>query len=134
VENQSSPSGLTGIVMSVATKLMAVTANTAADISTGTLAELVAILGVDASFLCYNDHSIRATVLVAEWPRRLDKRNPDPLHTVYLADADLIFALAEHAKEPVVFRPGSQTRVTNAQFRRQAAFRPFPGARPAVIR
>jgi GAF domain-containing protein len=45
--------------------------------------------------------------LVAEWPRRPDKPDPDPLHTVYFADADPIFAQAEHAKEPVVLRPGS---------------------------
>jgi hypothetical protein len=61
VENQSSPSGLTGIVTSVATKLRGVTASTAADVSTGILAELVAILDV----------------------QRLDKPDPDPLHTVY---------------------------------------------------
>jgi hypothetical protein len=71
------------------------------------LAELVAILDVDASFLRYNDHSIRAAVLAAEWPQRLDKPDPDPLDTVYFADADPIFAPAEHAKKAVVFRPGS---------------------------
>jgi diguanylate cyclase (GGDEF)-like protein len=107
VENQSPPNGLTGIVTSVATKLMGVTATTAADASTEILAQLVAILDVDASFLRYNDHSIRATVLVAEWPQRPDKADPDPLHTVYFADADPIFAQAEHAKEPVVLRPGA---------------------------
>jgi hypothetical protein len=45
---------------------------------------------------------------------------------VYFADTDPIFALAEHAKEPIFSVPDPQTRVTNAQFRRQAAFRLFP--------
>jgi len=86
---------------------MGATASTAADISTEILAELVGILDVDMGFLRYNDHSIRATVLVAEWPQRPDKPDPDPLHTVYFADADPIFALCEHAKEPAVLRPES---------------------------
>ncbi|ORA20745.1 hypothetical protein BST14_01240 [Mycobacterium arosiense ATCC BAA-1401 = DSM 45069] len=84
---------------------MGATAATAADISTEILAELVAILGVDVSFLRHNDHTIRATVLVAEWPPRPHVPDPDPLHTIYFADADPIFAMCENAKEPIVLRP-----------------------------
>ncbi len=84
---------------------MGATASTAADISTEILAELVEILDVDVSFLRYNDHNIHATVLVAEWPQRPDKPDPDPLHTIYFADADPIFALCENSKLPVVLRP-----------------------------
>jgi diguanylate cyclase (GGDEF)-like protein len=107
VQTPTGPRALTAIVTAVATKLMGATASTAADISTEILAELVGILDVDMGFLRYNDHSIRATVLVAEWPQRPDKPDPDPLHTVYFADADPIFALCEHAKEPAVLRPES---------------------------
>lgn len=107
MQNNSPARGLATIVTAVATKLMGATAGTATDISTQILAELVEILDVDVSFLRYNDHSIRATVLVAEWPPRPDKLDPDPLHTIYFADADPIFALCEHAKEPVILRPNS---------------------------
>ncbi len=105
--NQAASGGLATIVTAVATKLMGATASTSADISTEILADLVEVLGVDVSFLRYNDHSIRAAVLVAEWPQRPDKPDPDPLQTVYFADADPIFAVAEHAKEPLVIRPAS---------------------------
>src|SRR5690348_5339715 len=106
-ENSAAPKTLANIVTSVATKLMGATAATAAEISTEILAELVAILDVDVSFLRYNDHDIHATVLVAEWPPRPDIPDPDPLHTIYFADADPIFAMCEHSKEPIVLRPES---------------------------
>ncbi|HUH72308.1 MAG TPA: EAL domain-containing protein [Mycobacterium sp.] len=103
----TSSTGLPEFVISAATKLMGATTSTAADVSTEILADLVGYLDVDVSFLRYNDHSIRATVLVAEWPVRQYKPDPDPLQIIYFADADPIFALCEHAKEPVVLRPES---------------------------
>ncbi|MBW0013420.1 MAG: hypothetical protein JO059_09670, partial [Mycobacterium sp.] len=110
MESQTGPRTLNSIVTTVATKLMGATSSTATDISTEILAELVNILGVDVSFLRYNDHSIHATVLVAEWPQRPDKPEPDPLHTIYFADADPIFALCENAKVPVILRPDIANR------------------------
>lgn len=96
---------LDNLVTSVATKLMAATSATSAEVSRDVLAELVQSFGVDVSFLRYNDHVIRATKLVAEWPPRPEIPDPDPLGVVYFADADPIFAAAEHAKEPVFFSP-----------------------------
>jgi diguanylate cyclase (GGDEF)-like protein len=107
VVNQTGPRALTAIITAVATKLMGATASTATGISTEILAELVGILDVDVSFLRYNDHSIHATVLVAEWPQRPDKPDPDPLQVIYFADADPIFALCENSKLPIVLRPES---------------------------
>lgn len=99
---------LHAIITTVATKLLGATSSTAVANSTEVLAELVRYLDVDVSFLRHNDHNIRATVLVAEWPPRPDVPDPDPLHTIYFAEADPVFALAEHAKEPVILRPESQ--------------------------
>ena len=48
-------------------------------------------------------------MLVAEWPVRPGIPDPDPLAVVYFDDADPVFALAEHQKEPVVFRPEPAT-------------------------
>ncbi|WP_434085878.1 bifunctional diguanylate cyclase/phosphodiesterase [Mycolicibacterium rufum] len=88
---------------------MGATAATAVDVSQGVLAELVEYFGVDVSFLRRNDHTRRASVLVAEWPVRPGIPDPDPLKVVYFEGADPVFALAEHQKEPVVFRPEPST-------------------------
>ena len=103
------PSSLDLVVTTVATQLMAVNAATSVTVSRQVLADLVAHFNVDASFLRHNDHSIRATKLVADWPLRPDVPDPDPLAVVYFADADPVFALAEHLKEPAVFRPEPAT-------------------------
>jgi diguanylate cyclase (GGDEF)-like protein len=103
------PSSLDLVVTTVATQLMAVNAATSVAVSRRVLADLVAHFNVDASFLRHNDHSIHATKLVADWPLRPNVPDPDPLGIVYFADADPVFALAEHLKEPAVFRPEPAT-------------------------
>jgi diguanylate cyclase (GGDEF)-like protein len=103
------PRSLEEVVTAVATRLMAVNAATSVEASRQVLAELVDHFGVDVSFLRHNDHRIHATKLVAEWPLRPDVGDPDPLEIVYFADADPVFALAEHLKRPAVFRPEPAT-------------------------
>ncbi len=103
------PSSLENLVTSVATRLMGVNAATSVKVSQQVLADLVAYFGVDVSFLRRNDHRIRASVLVAEWPVRPGIPDPDPLAVVYFADADPVFARCEHQKEPIVFRPEPST-------------------------
>lgn len=93
------------LVTNVAVDLMASSAATAVPVAQKVLGMLVEYFDVDVSFLRHNDHSIRASVLVAEWPQRYDVPDPDPLGVVYFADADPVFALSEHAKKPHVFRP-----------------------------
>src|SRR3954447_21230814 len=88
---------------------MGVNAATSAEVSQRVLADLVEYFDVDVSFLRHNDHRIHASILVAEWPVRPGIPDPDPLAVVYFADADPVFALAEHQKEPVVFRPEPAT-------------------------
>ncbi|MGE2834904.1 putative bifunctional diguanylate cyclase/phosphodiesterase [Mycobacterium sp. SMC-4] len=105
----AAPPTLDAVVTSVATKLMAATAATSAQVHQQVLADLVEYFGVDVSFLRYNDHTLRASRLVAEWPVRTDIPDPDPLGIVYYADADPVFAHSEHAKRPMVFRPEPAT-------------------------
>ncbi|KUI44351.1 hypothetical protein AU198_16965 [Mycobacterium sp. GA-1199] len=88
---------------------MGVNAATSVEVSQRVLADLVEYLGVDVSFLRHNDHQIRASVLIAEWPVRPGIPDPDPLGVVYFADADPVFARCEHQKEPIVFRPEPST-------------------------
>ena len=102
---ENSPLSLERLVTAVAARLMPANAATSVKISQEVLALLVEYFDVDVSFLRYNDHSIRASILVAEWPVRPDIPDPDPLKVVYFADADPVFASAEHEKKPTVFRP-----------------------------
>jgi diguanylate cyclase len=74
-------------------------------VSQQVLANLVEQFDVDASFLRHNDHNIRASKLVAEWPPRCERPDPDPLEVVHFASADPVFAYCAHGKEPVVIRP-----------------------------
>ncbi len=97
------------VVTAVATQLMAVDSANSPRVSQRVLADLVEHFDVDFSFLRYNDHKIRASKLIAEWPGRTDIPDPDPIGVVYFADADPVFALAEHAKEIHVFRPEPAT-------------------------
>ncbi len=105
--DSSTPLNLNAIVTLVATRLLGATTANVAAISTQVLADLVDFLDVDVSFLRHNDHDIGATVLVAEWPPRQDVPDPDPLHTIYFADADPVFALTENARAAVILRPDS---------------------------
>jgi diguanylate cyclase (GGDEF)-like protein len=86
---------------------MAANGATSATVSQEVLADLVEYFDVDVSFLRYNDHTIRASILITEWPPQntVPNPDPDPLKIVYYADADPIFAAAEHSKTPMVFRP-----------------------------
>jgi diguanylate cyclase (GGDEF)-like protein len=93
------------LVTGAAAELMAATAHDHAVVSERVLANLVEHLGVDSGFLRHTDHSIRATILIAEWPVRQNIPDPDPIGVVYFADADPVFAMAEHRKEPIVLRP-----------------------------
>lgn len=102
------PNSLDVVVTAVATKLMAATSTNTVDVLEAVLADLVEAFEVDHSFLRYNDHQIRASRLVAEWPRRQDIPDPDPIGLVYFA-VDPVFAMAENAKEPLVMRPEPTT-------------------------
>ena len=93
------------LVTAAAAELMAATARNSAAISQRVLHELVSHFGVDWGFLRHNDHTIHATVLIAEWPPRENVPDPDPIGVVYFAGADSVFALLENYKEPYVLRP-----------------------------
>ena len=103
------PQSLELVVTAVATQLMAANASNSAEVCRRVLQDLVGVFGVDFSFLRYNDHSIRASILVAEWPVRPEIPDPDPLHIVYFAGADPVFAESETGKKPMVFRPEPAT-------------------------
>jgi len=96
---------LEDLVTSVATELMGVTAPTLQAASTQLLHRLVTYFEVDLSFLRRNDHTIGATVLVAEWPPRPDVPVPDPLGVIHFAGADPTFAALENLSTVLTTRP-----------------------------
>ncbi len=93
------------VVSSVAAHLMDASASTAAEVSQQVLADLVAQLDADAGFLRHNDHGLGVSRLVAEWPPRYPRPDPDPLQVAKFASADPVFAYCAHGKEPVVIKP-----------------------------
>jgi len=143
VQSERSPIGavprrLDLVVSSVAAQLMDATASTAAELSQKVLANLVEQFGADAGFLRHNDHNIRASKLIAEWPPRPDRPGPDPLEVVHFTSAAPVFAYCAHRKEPVVIQPGSADYVCRAYQGRIAESRrvasPSVAAAPLVSR
>ena len=129
VAAQSTPLSLERLVTTVAVQLMAASAATSALVSQEVLADLVEHFGVDFSFLRYNDHSIRASILIAEWPLRPGVPDPDPLRVVFYESADPVFAMAEHVTTPMVFRPENdayQKRIEEGRNIRQTSMAAAP--------
>jgi diguanylate cyclase (GGDEF)-like protein len=106
---------LDDLVTTAAAELMAATAGNSAAISQRVLRDLVGHLGVDTGFLRHNDHTIHATILVAEWPPRENVPDPDPIGVVYFAHADSVFARIENLKAPYIMRP----EAPNADYQRR---------------
>jgi diguanylate cyclase (GGDEF)-like protein len=90
------------LVTAVATQLMEATASTAAQVSEQVLAKLVEQLDVDVCFLRHNDHQAGVSRVVAEWPPRPHRADPDPLAVARFTSANPIFAMCESLKEPTV--------------------------------
>lgn len=88
--------------------LMPADADTAHTAFGRVLRTLVEHFRCNAGFLRRNDHEIRASIMVTEWPIRPDAPDPDPLGTVYFDAADSVFAQSEHLSAPVVFRPNKE--------------------------
>lgn len=98
---------LSRLVSESAQRLGVAAADDAVTVSEQVLTDIAEHFGLDVAFLRHNDHAIRATVLVAQWPIRADIPDPDPIGTVFFDGADPIFAMAEHLKEPRIVRPGA---------------------------
>jgi len=93
------------LVTSAACDLMGVTGPNLRSASEQLLHQLVGYLGVDLSFLRRHDHLHRRSVLVAEWPVRSGRPDPDPLEFDSFADTDPIFAATERLSTVVVTHP-----------------------------
>jgi diguanylate cyclase len=115
------PRSLDLVVTSVATQLMEAKASTATQVIEKVLAELVGQFDVDAGFLRRHDQEIRASVLVAEWPPRVEVPDPDPQAVVHFTSADPVLAQCEHTRKPVVIGPEQSGRWFPRRGRKRAA-------------
>jgi diguanylate cyclase (GGDEF)-like protein len=89
-----------GIIAGVVTQMTGVSAYTAPGVCERLLAQLVGQFEADSAFLRHNNHPLRASMLIAEWPLRDQVPDPDPLATIPFADADGV--IAEELKAPMV--------------------------------
>lgn len=89
-----------GIIAGVVAQTMGASAFSAPSVCERLLAQLVEQFEADAAFLRHNDHSLRASTLIAEWPPRDPVPDPDPLAKIPFADADGV--VAEELKTPTV--------------------------------
>ena len=88
------------LVASVAELLMGMGGDPAA--ATALLRELVGYFGVTLGYLRRNDHVRRCSILIEEYPPRVDVKDPDPLGEVYFETADPVFAQTEHFTSPII--------------------------------
>jgi diguanylate cyclase (GGDEF)-like protein len=100
----SSQTGLDALVTRIAVEVMSVTTTSLHDSLEWMLRVLNEYFAVDTSFLRHNDFDRDVTVLVAEWPRRENVPDPDPLGEVAFG-TDPGFDLTTNLKEPLVIRP-----------------------------
>ncbi|RJO76365.1 EAL domain-containing protein [Nocardia panacis] len=96
---------LDSLVTQVASELMGVDATTMVAATEDVLARLIDHFDVDYAYVRHTDRELRATILMAEWPRRAPIPNPDPMHTVSFDRPHFLFGEIEHATEPILTGP-----------------------------
>jgi diguanylate cyclase (GGDEF)-like protein len=106
LEEAGQTSALDDLVTQLATELMPVSSATLQQALDRTIRLLSEFFSVDTAFVRRNDHSIEASILVAEWPLREDVPDPDPLGIVPFDGSDPVFAAIRDLSEPLVIRPG----------------------------
>jgi diguanylate cyclase (GGDEF)-like protein len=101
-------SRLDDLVTDVATVLTGVAANNLQSVLDSTLETVGRFLGIDTCFLRSNDFVERASILVAEWPRRQNVPDPDPLGIVPFESDDPVFSAIELLAAPLLITPSSE--------------------------
>ncbi len=91
---------LLSIVAGVVAQMTGASAYTAPRVCERLLAQLVEQFEAEAAFLRHNNHALRASLLIAEWPPRNRVPDPDPLAKIPFADADGV--VAEELETPMV--------------------------------
>lgn len=100
-------SRLDDLVTDVATVLTGAAAHNLQVVLESTLKTVGQFLGIDTCFLRRNDFDERASILVAEWPRRQNVPDPDPLGVVPFESDDPVFSAIELLDAPLLITPSS---------------------------
>ncbi len=95
------------LVSEIALLLMPASGSSIEQVRNTVVERLATYFSVDLAFLRSNDHEQRATILVAEWPKRPIIPEPDPIGVVFFDD-DLQMAMTEFMTEPFIARPVEQ--------------------------
>ncbi len=91
------------LVAGVAERLMSATSTTRHEVLDSTVKELCEFLEADVAFIRRNDHVRGLSIMEAEWPRRENVPDPDPLGEVPF-DSDPVFAATRDLRAP--YLPG----------------------------
>lgn len=91
-------------IASIASQLREATASTAVEVSEQVLARLVERFDLQAGFLRHNDHQLRASFLIAQWPPRIHVEDPDAAPPVCF-DCGPLLALGDGSPKPIVIGP-----------------------------
>ncbi len=89
-----------GIIAGVVAQMTGASAYTAPRLCERLLEQLVKQFEADAAFLRHNNHTLRASMLIAEWPPRDPVPDPDPVAQIPFAEADGM--VAEELKKTTV--------------------------------
>jgi len=81
-----------GIIAQVVAEMVGATAFSAARVHERLLAQLVEQFAADSAFLRHNNHAVRASKLIAEWPPRDPIPDSDPPAMVPFVDNDAVLA------------------------------------------
>ena len=96
------------LVSEVAELLMTAGEQNVGEVRDTVLERLAQYFTIDIAFLRHNDHVARTTILMAEWPRREFKPDPDPMGVVPF-DSDEQMAMTEHLSAPHVSHPADHS-------------------------
>jgi diguanylate cyclase (GGDEF)-like protein len=95
------------LVTRVAVRLMSVSRESLDEAVVWVLRTMAQFFDVDTVYFRRNDHDAGVSILVDEWPRRIDVPDPDPLGVVPFEGSDPVFAAIRTLSEPFVIRPQS---------------------------
>ncbi len=121
------------LVIGAADRLMVASAATYTDTLTEVLTVLAEFLRADAAFIRRNDLAANVSVLVAEYPPRAFKPDPDPLAVVPF-DSDPIFAALRDLKEPLIVRTSENPDEYNERVKEGSGVAEFSGAAMPLLK
>jgi diguanylate cyclase (GGDEF)-like protein len=110
MERAGAGSPLDDLVTHIATRLMSVNVSSLQAELERVIRTLAEFFQVSTTFMRRNDHQLRASVLIAEWPPRDNIPNPDPLAVVPFEgpDTDPVFAAIANLRDTLIIGPDQE--------------------------